>query len=290
MNKEHSPCWQNYRLNLSVLAVVLVAELIIRKMTLTFGSATYGSLTVTFQPFVFAIVLGIMTYTAKAYRWVKDKEAEAASGVMLLFIGPLLAKLAIASGYSIEAILRVGPAILLQEFGNIGTMLLALPLALILGFKRDAVGMTHSIGREQNMGLIIDKYGFSSDETRGVLMIYIIGTVIGSVIIGPLTSILVTVLPLSPLSYAMATGVGSSGMTAAALSTLIDLFPALETEMTAYSSMSNLLTQVDGIYLTMFIGLPLCNVLYRVLEPRLGRITKAGRDAAKESENRKETV
>ena len=41
--------------------------------------------------------------------------------------------------------------------------------------------------------------------------------------------------------------------------------------------MSNLLTQVDGIYMSILIGLPLCNLLYKVLEPVLGRVTKRGR-------------
>ena len=182
----------------------------------------------------------------------------------------------------------MGPAILLHEFGNICTMILALPVALLLGFKREAVGMTHSIGREQNMGLIIDRYGFDSDETRGVLMIYIIGTVIGSVVIGPLTGILANILPISPLAYAMATGVGSAGMTAASLSTLIDMFPEFETQMSAYSSMSNLLTQVDGIYMSVLIGLPLCNLIYKVLEPTLGRITKRGRLNAQKAAEKEE--
>ncbi len=273
-------CWKKYRLHLAVLVIILVAELVIRKVTLTFGSDTYGSLTISFQPFVFAMILGLIAYLMKSIKGVGEEESEAASGTMLIFIGPLLAKLAIASGYSINAILAVGPAMILQELGNIGTMCIALPVALLLGFKREAVGMTHSIGREQNMGLIIDRYGFDSNETRGVLMIYVIGTVIGSVVIGPLASVLATVIPLSPLAYAMATGVGSAGMTAASLSTLIDMFPAYETQMTAYSSMSNLLTQVDGIYLSMFIGLPLCNFLYRILEPTVGRVTRVGRENA----------
>lgn len=269
--------WKQYKLHISVLVITLLAELVIRKQTITFSNAKYGSLAINFQPFVFAMVLGLIFYLSKPIKWVKEKEAQAASGTMLLFIGPLLAKLAIASGHSINEILAVGPAIILQEFGNLATVIIALPLALLLGFKREAVGMTHSIGREQNMGLIIDKYGFDSDETRGVLMIYIIGTVLGSVVIGPMTSILANVISLSPLSYAMATGVGSAGMTAASLSTLIDMYPAMETQMSAYSSMSNLLTQVDGIYMSMFIGLPLCNLLYKVLEPTLGRVTKTGR-------------
>ncbi|MGI5963835.1 MAG: DUF3100 domain-containing protein [Lawsonibacter sp.] len=274
-------CWTEYKLHLAVLAVVLLAELVVRKVTLTFSSDTYGSLAISFQPFVFAMILGLAAYLLKPLKWVGEHESEAASGTMLIFVGPLLAKLAVASGYSINEIIAVGPAMILQEFGNIGTMFLALPVALLLGFKREAVGMTHSIGREQNMGLIIDRYGFDSDETRGVLIIYIIGTVIGSVFIGPLTTVLATLLPLSPLAYAMATGVGSAGMTAASLSTLIDMFPEYETQMSAYSSMSNLLTQVDGIYVSIFIGLPLCNVLYRVLEPTLGRLTRTGRENAR---------
>jgi len=279
MSESKHTAYKDYKLHTAVLVCVLIAELVIRKQSLTFSNAQYGSLTITFQPLVFAMVLGLIAYLSKGIKWIGEEQSQNASGTMLIFIGPLLGKLAIASGHSIMDILAVGPAMLLQEFGNIGTMLLALPVALLLGFKREAVGMTHSIGREQNMGLIIDRYGFDSDETRGVLIIYVIGTVIGSVVIGPLTSILSKVIPLSPLSYAMATGVGSAGMTAASLSVLIDLFPEYETQMTAYSGMSNLLTQVDGIYMSILIGLPLCNWLYKVLYPVLGRKEKADKEA-----------
>ena len=287
-NTNAKPCWKEYKLHIAVLVIVLLAELVIRKQTVTFRNDVYGTLSIGFQPFVFAMLLGLIAFLAKPIKAVGEHEYEAASGIMLIFIGPLLAKLAVASGHSINEIIAVGPAILLQEFGNIGTMILALPVALLLGFKREAVGMTHSIGREQNMGLIIDRYGFDSDETRGVLMIYIIGTVIGSVVIGPLTGILANILPISPLAYAMATGVGSAGMTAASLSTLIDMFPEFETQMSAYSSMSNLLTQVDGIYMSVLIGLPLCNLLYKVLEPTLGRITKRGRLNAQKAAEKEE--
>ena len=41
---------------------------------------------------------------------------------MLIFLGPLLAKLAIASGHSIMQILADRPAMILQEFGNLGTL------------------------------------------------------------------------------------------------------------------------------------------------------------------------
>ena len=38
--------------------------------------------------------------------------------------------------------------------------------------------MTNSIGRETNVAVVIDKFGFDSAETRGVLTVFIIGTVI----------------------------------------------------------------------------------------------------------------
>lgn len=85
---------------------------------------------------------------------------------MLLFIGPLLAKLAVASGQSFHILLDVGPALVLQEFGNLGTVFLALPVALLLGFKKETIGMTNSIGRETNVAVVIDKFGFDSAETR----------------------------------------------------------------------------------------------------------------------------
>lgn len=91
-----------------------------------------------------------------------------------------------------------------------GTVFLALPVALLLGFKKETIGMTNSIGRETNVAVVIDKFGFDSAETRGVLTVFIIGTVIGTLYISFLSCFLcVSVLPLHPYAFAMATGVGS---------------------------------------------------------------------------------
>ena len=147
---------------------------------------------------------------------------------MLLFIGPLLAKLAVASGQSFHILLDVGPALVLQEFGNLGTVFLALPVALLLGFKKETIGMTNSIGRETNVAVVIDKFGFDSAETRGVLTVFIIGTVIGTLYISFLSCLCVSVLPLHPYAFAMATGVGSASMNAAALAPLLNAFPREE--------------------------------------------------------------
>lgn len=269
--------WKDYRLHLTVLCIAIVSELIgIRKLRIS------ANVAISFLPLVYAIIIGVIVYLAEPIRFVGKKQATNAETLMLIFIGPLLAKLAIASGQAIEEIISAGPALFLQEFGNLGTMLIALPIALLLGFKRESIGMTHSIGREQNVGLIIDKYGFASAEARGVLMIYIIGTMIGSIFIGGLASFLASVTGIHPLAYAMATGVGSAGMTAAAIAPLISNFPELESQIMAFSGVSNLMTQCTGIYMSLFIGLPLIEKLYQVLEPKLGRVTERGRNYSEE--------
>lgn len=79
---------------------------------------------------------------------------------------------------------------------------MSLPIALLLGLKREAVGACHSINRETNLALMQDVFGPDSPEARGSLSIYIIG----------------------------------------------------------------------GIYLALFVGIPLCNWLYAKLEPKLGPI------------------
>ena len=81
-------------------------------------------------------------------------------------------------------VISAGPALLLQEIGNLGTIFLALPFAILLGLKREAVGATHSINRETNLALISNLYGPDSDEMRGSLSIYIVGGMIGTIYFG----------------------------------------------------------------------------------------------------------
>ncbi len=76
-----------------------------------------------------------------------------------------MAKLGISGGASIEQMISASPILILQNIGNIGTVLVALPVALLLGMGREAVGMTHALSREPNVALIADKYG---SESRGI--------------------------------------------------------------------------------------------------------------------------
>ena len=43
--------------------------------------------------------------------------------------------------------------------------------------------MVSSIGREPEVAVVIDKFGFNSPESRGVLAVFIVGTVIGTIFI-----------------------------------------------------------------------------------------------------------
>ena len=236
--------------------------------------------TVSVMPLLYTMVLGLIFYLAKPITWIQRKQSRIAEGAMMLFIGVLIAKLAVSSGQSIHLSFEMGPALLLQELGHLATILIALPVALLLGFKREAIGMTNSIGREPEVAVVVDRYGFNSPESRGIFALFIVGTIIGTVFISFLTSISVSILPLHPYAFAMASGVGSASMNAASLGPTLAAFPALETQIEAFAGFSNLLSFSVGIYIVMFLALPFTEKLYTILEPIIGRkdITKNGEE------------
>ena len=193
-----------------------------------------GTISILLLPLIYALVLGLGLYLAKPIKFVGPKQSKVAEGAMVLFIGVLITKLAISSGQAISNIFQVGPALIVQQIGNLGT-LLALPVALLLGFRREVIGMTSSICREPNLGVIIDKYGFKSPETRGVLAVFVIGSILGTPFISFLSSISASVIPIHPYAYAMASGVGSASMNAAALAPLMHMYPSMATQVEAFA-------------------------------------------------------
>lgn len=258
--------WRDYGLHLSVVGLVIIAMFIGPiEIQLTKG------VEVSIMPLLYTMVLGLIFYLAKPISWIERKQARIAEGAMMLFIGVLIAKLAVSSGQSIHLLFEMGPALMLQELGHLATILIALPFALLLGFKRETIGMTNSIGREPEVAVVVDKYGFNSPESRGIFALFIVGTIIGTVFISFLTSICVSVVPLHPYAFAMASGVGSASMNAASLGPTLAAFPGLETQIEAFAGFSNLLSFSVGIYIVIFIALPLTEKLYYWLEPKIGR-------------------
>lgn len=258
---------ENYRLYAITFGIVLIAELI---GTLQFN---IGSALIVLYPMLFAIVISIIL-GKDVLGFLKKKEAKKSSQLVLVAISPFMAKIGVMAGANLPELVNVGPALIFQEFGTIGTMLFALPVALLLGLKRESIGATSSTNRDKDYGLICSKYGANSAEARGSLSIYIIGFLIGTTYLGLLASIVASYDFFHPLALAMASGVGSGVMMAAASSTLATIYPAYGDQIIMLAGMSDMLSAITGIYFTLFISLPLVNKLYAILEPKIGRSRK----------------
>lgn len=248
--------WKDWRLHAIVIVIVLITE------SIGTFSIKVGPGVILLLPMLYALIIGLALFFTPL---IKEKQAKNAEPIIVLGVALLLAKIGVIIGPSLPDVIAAGPALLLQELGNLGTILIALPIAIWLGLGRESIGMTHSVAREPNVGLIMDKYGMNSPEGRGVMAVYIFGTVFGAVFMGLISGFLATITPLSPLSFAMASGVGSGSMMAAASGSLIAAYPELETQIIAYAGASNLLSLSTGLWVSIFIGLPLTERLYKVM-------------------------
>ncbi|WP_175804488.1 DUF3100 domain-containing protein [Burkholderia ambifaria] len=255
--------------------ILLVAEWI--------GSFTFklGPGKVVLLPMIWALLLGAAVGLASA-RWnssarlsVPDQFFAAAilQPALLLFVS----KLGLMVGSALPKLASAGWALAFQEFGHfVGTILLGLPLALLLGIKREAIGATFSVGREPSLAIIGEKYGMDSAEGRGVLAEYLTGTVFGAVFIAVFAGFVSSLGIFDPLALAMGSGVGSGSMMAAASGAIAaQQDPETAKSVLAFAAASNLITTTIGTYFTLFISLPLAVWGYRVLEPLIGRTNKA---------------
>ncbi|MDD4570773.1 MAG: DUF3100 domain-containing protein [Tepidanaerobacteraceae bacterium] len=256
------------KLHLIVLVLVVLAELI--------GIKSYklGPGTLVLLPMLYALLMGILT-GPKFLKIVNMEDMKAAEPLITVSVLLLMAKYGTNIGPTLPLIIKSGPALILQEFGNIGTVFLGLPFALLLGLRREAIGATFSIAREPNIAIISDMYGLDSAEGRGVMGVYMAGTVFGSIFFGLFAGFAATSLPLHPYALAMASGVGSASMMSAAVGALTEIFPAMAEEITALGAASNLASGADGVYMSLFIALPMCEWLYRkIIGNRMEEVVK----------------
>ncbi|QQK80331.1 DUF3100 domain-containing protein [Salicibibacter cibi] len=258
-NQEPLKFWKDWRLYFLILCIVLVAELV--------GPIHFsvGPGVISLLPLLIAFAIGFALYFTPV---IKEKQSKNSQPLVTLSIGLLVAKIGGTIGPAIDTIMEVGPALLLQEIGNLGTILLAIPIAVLIGVKREAIGMAPGIGREGSVAIITEKYGFDSPETRGVMSMYVFGTIFGAVFFGIFASFLAAFTPFHPLALAMASGVGSTSMMAAASGSLVTAFPAFENDIVALAGASNLLTMITGIFVFTFIALPLTIKLYQLFTKR----------------------
>ena len=257
-----------YRIYIIAVAIVIIAELIgTHKLNLSFA-------TIVFVPMIFAIAIAIIL-SKDLLGFIKEKEAKTASSLVMVAITPFMAKAGIMAGANLPKLVSVGPALAFQEIGHVGTVLLALPVAIMLGIKREAIGATSSTCRDKDYGLIVHLYGADSPEARGTLSIYIIGSLVGTLYMSFLASIVAGLSIFHPLSLAMACGIGAGIMMAAASSTLAAIYPAYADQILMLASASDMLSAIIGIYFTLIISLPVTKKLYFWLEPKLSPKTSS---------------
>lgn len=250
---------KDYKLHIVAILATIAAELI--------GSKTLNiaGISIVLSPLIWAMILVFIIYKLPL-NLVTEKNASNANVMMGAIVALLIAKLGVTSGGQIEEIKKAGVALVLQNFGNLGTILMSLPIALVLGLGRESVGMTFALSREACVGLVQDTYGAQSAEFRGVMAVFIIGTIFGPIIMSVLCSVFVGLGLVSPLAAAMGSGAGSASMMTAGLGSLIASHPELTEQMTAYAGLSNLISSVIALPLSAFIGLPLTNSLYEAIK------------------------
>lgn len=221
-------------------------------------------------PIFYAIILGVCS-GPQVLKIVESKQVKAASRLVVVGICPFIAKLGITAGANIDVILNSGPALLFHGFGNLLGIFLALPIAILLGMKRESVGACHSINREYHMSLINTIYGPDSAEARGSLSIYIVGGMVGTIYFGLMASFIGMTGWFHPQALGMASGVGAGIMMASASASLCAIYPTWAETITAMASAGETMAGITGIYITMFIAIPLTDKLYTILEPKLRR-------------------
>ena len=250
----------NFKLIIIGFIITVISELIGVK-----NIALSSKIVIALFPMLFSMILGMISYFIK----VTDKEqSEEAGSLIVIAILPLIAKLGTTIGPSLSEVISMGLALALQELGHIGSILIALPIGYKLGMKRELVGLTHSIGREANVSLVAEKFGIDSPEGRGVMTIYVVGTLFGTLFYGLVMPIFTLIPFIHVESWAMACGVGSGSMMAAASGALANVFPERANDIIAYAGASQVLTTATGLMMSILVLMPMTEKLYKFIDSK----------------------
>lgn len=250
--------FKDWKVHAMCLALVLASEFIgIRPVAL-------GAIKFSLLPMLYALVFGIILAMAKVIKPDMMSTASPCIGISVMY---LTAKMGTTIGPNLAAVTKAGPALILQEAGNVGTVLFSLPIAILV-FKmgRQAVGACFSISREGSIAVVGNLYGLDGPEGQGVMGAYITGTLIGTIFNGIMASLCVASGLFHPFSLGMAAGTGSASMMTAALGPVVDAFPQMADQITAYAAGSQVLSSIDGLYINLFISIPLTEWMYRKLK------------------------
>jgi hypothetical protein len=263
------------RLYLCAFATVLLAECI------GIVNIPIGAGKIVLLPMIWALLIaaaaGLAARHLPAPLRIDTALQHRASAIVGLALLLFVAKLGLLVGGALPKLATAGWSLAFQEAGHFfGTMLIGLPLALLLGIKREAIGATFSVGREPSLAIIGEKFGMDSPEGRGVLAEYLTGTLFGAIFIALLAGLIASLKVFDPLALAMGAGVGSGSIMAAASGAIaVQQTPEVAKEVATFAAASNLITTTIGTYFTLFLSLPFTVWAYRRLEPLIGRSTGA---------------
>ncbi|MFF9570488.1 DUF3100 domain-containing protein [Streptomyces sp. NPDC014685] len=254
------------RQTLPIAALALVIALVVQAVGQLDIDLGVGSVIV--FPMVWGLILGLLVSVQKV-RPLGIRLQKVASALVGVAVMLLVARLAFNIGPSLPTLVKAGPALLLQEIGHLlGTVAVALPLAVLLRLGRATVGATFSLDREPSFAMVSEKYGPDSDQYRGVLAMYVFGTMFGAVFITLLTSLVSNWNIFDPLALAMGAGVGSGSMMAASSASIVAAYPGHEEAILGMAAVSNLITTILGVYVGIYVALPLADRFYRFLTRR----------------------
>lgn len=245
------------------IIIILVAEMI------GFRSIKIGSMKLAFLPLVFALLL-TMIFALKVCRvgFIKkiytEENVAFAGKYLIIIMLPLMGKYGADVAPRLKEILSIGWIFLIQEIGNLGTIVLGLPVAILLGLRREAIGSTLGLGREGELAYISEKYTLNSDEGRGVLSMYIFGTLFGALFFSVVAPLFLS-FGIRVEALAIASGMGSASMMTAASSSLAVVHPEKQELIRAYAASSQLLTSFIGTFTMVFLAVPLQRFMYSKL-------------------------
>ena len=253
----------DWKVHVLCLVFVVIAEII--------GSQAVGPYPVlganigfTIFPMLFVLIFGI---ALGIIRIIPNKMMETAAPYIGISVMWLIAKIASGIGPNLPVLANAGLAFFLQEFGNLGTIFLSMPVAILLfRMGRESIGAGFSISREGSLAVVSSIYGLDSPQGRGIMGAYITGTVLGTLFFGILASVVIALDVFSLEALALASGSGSASMMVAALAPMLDHWPERAEEIGALASTSNLLTSATGLYFNMLLAIPIANWLYKVLK------------------------
>ncbi|CAM3483787.1 DUF3100 domain-containing protein [Erysipelothrix sp. HDW6B] len=247
-----------------IMIVIAISELIGMQFV------NVGNLTILILPLVFAVlitmIVGIPAWRKGIIKKVySDTNIKFAGSNLIFIMLPLMARYGADVAPKINEIMQYGWVFLLQSVGNIGTVILGLPIALLLGLNREAIGATLGIGREGELAYISEKFGLNGEEGRGVLSMYLVGTLFGALFFSFIPPVL-NAVGFDYRALAIASGLGSASMMTAASSSIVGLHPQFADTITSFAGASQLVTSFMGTYIMVFLSIPLMNFMYKIFK------------------------